>query len=175
MARLTDTVQQIGEVVNLIRNIAGQTNLLALNATIEAARGFAVVASEVKSLAVQTAKATEQIAGQIEAVQNSTRVAVDAIRRNSERMREIDGYTSAVALSLQQQDSATDEISHNVASAATGAKGMVSVLDEVTRVPWVIRAARRAKCWRRRKRSRRLQPVSSAASKGSSAASPFDA
>jgi PAS domain S-box-containing protein len=139
MARLTDTVQQIGEVVNLIRSIAGQTNLLALNATIEAARageagrGFAVVASEVKSLAVQTAKATEQIANQIEAVQNSTRVAVDAIRRNTDRMREIDGYTSAVALSLQQQDSATDEISHNVASAANGAKGMVSVLEEVTR------------------------------------------
>jgi PAS domain S-box-containing protein len=139
MTRLTDTVQEIGEVVNLIRNIAGQTNLLALNATIEAARageagrGFAVVASEVKSLAVQTAKATEQIASQIEAVQNSTRVAVDAIRRNTERMREIDGYTSAVALSLQQQDSATDEISHNVASAAKGAMGMVTVLDDVTR------------------------------------------
>ena len=139
MTRLTDTVQEIGEVVNLIRNIAGQTNLLALNATIEAARageagrGFAVVASEVKSLAVQTAKATEQIASQIEAVQSSTRVAVDAIRRNTERMREIDGYTSAVALSLQQQDSATDEISHNVASAAHGAKGLVTVLDEVTR------------------------------------------
>ena len=139
MTRLTDMVQEIGEVVNLIRNIAGQTNLLALNATIEAARageagrGFAVVASEVKSLAVQTAKATEQIASQIEAVQSSTRVAVDAIRRNTERMREIDGYTSAVALSLQQQDSATDEISHNVASAAHGAKGMVTVLDEVTR------------------------------------------
>ena len=139
MTRLTDTVQEIGEVVNLIRNIAGQTNLLALNATIEAARageagrGFAVVASEVKSLAVQTAKATEQIASQIEAVQSSTRVAVDAILRNTERMREIDGYTSAVALSLQQQDSATDEISHNVASAAEGAKGMVNVLHEVTR------------------------------------------
>ncbi|HKS86284.1 MAG TPA: methyl-accepting chemotaxis protein [Pseudolabrys sp.] len=147
MMRLTDTVQQIGEVVNLIRNIAGQTNLLALNATIEAARageagrGFAVVASEVKSLAVQTAKATEQITGQIEAVQNSTRVAVDAIRRNTERMREIDGYTSAVALSLQQQDSATDEISHNVASAATGAKGMVAVLEEVTRAVGETRSA----------------------------------
>ncbi len=147
MVRLTDTVQQIGEVVNLIRNIAGQTNLLALNATIEAARageagrGFAVVASEVKSLAVQTAKATEQIASQIEAVQNSTRVAVDAIRRNAGRMREIDGYTSAVALSLQQQDSATDEISHNVASAANGAKGMVSVLEEVTRAVGDTRSA----------------------------------
>jgi methyl-accepting chemotaxis protein len=139
MTRLADTVQHIGEVVSLIRSIAGQTNLLALNATIEAARageagrGFAVVASEVKSLAVQTAKATEQIATQIEAVQSSTRVTADAIRRNTERMREIDGYTSAVALSLQQQDSATDEISHNVASAAHGAKGLVGVLDEVTK------------------------------------------
>ena len=138
MSRLTDTVQEIGEVVNLIRDIAGQTNLLALNATIEAARageagrGFAVVASEVKSLAIQTEKATERIAGQIEAVQESTRVAVDAIRRNTERMREIDGYTSAVALSLQQQDNATGEISDNVASAAQGAQGMVAVLDEVT-------------------------------------------
>ena len=147
MARLTETVQEIGEVVSLIRNIAGQTNLLALNATIEAARageagrGFAVVASEVKSLAVQTAKATEQIASEIEAVQNSTRVAVDAIRRNTDRMREIDGYTSAVALSLQQQDSATDEISHNVASAANGAKSMVSVLDEVTRAVGDTRSA----------------------------------
>jgi len=147
MARLTETVQEIGEVVSLIRNIAGQTNLLALNATIEAARageagrGFAVVASEVKSLAVQTAKATEQIASQIDAVQNSTRVAVDAIRRNTDRMREIDGYTSAVALSLQQQDSATDEISHNVASAANGAKGMVSVLEEVTRAVGNTRSA----------------------------------
>lgn len=138
MTVLTDTVQEIGEVVNLIRNIAGQTNLLALNATIEAARagdagrGFAVVASEVKSLAVQTARATEQIAGQIEAVQRSTGVAVEAIRRNTERMKEIDGYTSAVALSLQQQDKATEEISQNVASAAQGAKTMVTVLDEVT-------------------------------------------
>ncbi|MGA8999897.1 MAG: methyl-accepting chemotaxis protein, partial [Pseudolabrys sp.] len=147
MTHLTDTVQEIGEVVNLIRNIAGQTNLLALNATIEAARageagrGFAVVASEVKSLAVQTAKATEQIASQIEAVQSSTRVAVDAILRNTERMREIDGYTSAVALSLQQQDSATDEISHNVASAAEGANGMVNVLNEVTRAVGDTRSA----------------------------------
>ncbi|MGC1881928.1 MAG: methyl-accepting chemotaxis protein [Pseudolabrys sp.] len=146
-ARLVDTVQHIGEVVNLIRNIAGQTNLLALNATIEAARageagrGFAVVASEVKSLSVQTAKAIEQIAMQIEAVQRSTGVTVDAIRRNTERMREIDGYTSAVALSLQQQDSATDEISHNVASAAHGAKGLVGVLDEVTKAVGETRGA----------------------------------
>jgi len=138
MLHLTKSVQEIGEIVNLIRNIAGQTNLLALNATIEAARageagrGFAVVASEVKSLAVQTAQATEKIAVQIEAVQKSTHFAVEAIRRNTERMREIDGFTSAVALSLQQQDDATDGISRNVAGAAQGAKMMVAVLDEVT-------------------------------------------
>ncbi len=135
---LNATVQEIGDVVGLIRNIAGQTNLLALNATIEAARageagrGFAVVAQEVKSLAVQTANATERIASQIEAVQNSTRYAVEAIRRNTEHMLEIDGYTSAVTRSLEQQNSATDEISRNVSSAAGGARGMVGVLDEVT-------------------------------------------
>jgi methyl-accepting chemotaxis protein len=138
MAHLTDSVQEIGQIVNLIRNIAGQTNLLALNATIEAARagdagrGFAVVAAEVKSLAVQTAKSTEQIAVQIDAVQSSTRFAVEAIRRNTERMRDIDGYTSAVARSLAEQNAATDEISRNVSFAADGAKGMVAVLDEVT-------------------------------------------
>jgi methyl-accepting chemotaxis protein len=138
MNGLSTTVQEIGDVVSLIRSIAGQTNLLALNATIEAARageagrGFAVVASEVKSLAVQTAKATEQIAAQIDAVQTSTGAAVEAIRRNTERMREIDGYTSAVARALDQQNSATDEISRNVCSAADGAKGTVAVLGEVT-------------------------------------------
>jgi methyl-accepting chemotaxis protein len=139
MARLTQTVQEIGDVASLIKDIAGQTNLLALNATIEAARageagrGFAVVAAEVKSLAVQTAKATEQIAVQIEAVQNSTRFAVDAIHRNTERMREIDGFTSAVAVSIEQQNSTTDEISRNLSGAAGGAKVIVAVLDEVTR------------------------------------------
>ncbi|MGA7971177.1 MAG: methyl-accepting chemotaxis protein [Pseudolabrys sp.] len=138
IATLNTTVEEIGDVVDLIRNIAGQTNLLALNATIEAARagdagrGFAVVAQEVKSLAVQTAAATEKIAGQIEAVQSSTRFAVDAIQRNTEHMLEIDGYTSAVASALEQQSSATGEISQNVASAAGGAEGMVSVLGDVT-------------------------------------------
>src|SRR5581483_10983244 len=133
MVRLTATVQEIGEVVSLIQSIAGQTNLLALNATIEAARageagrGFAVVASEVKSLAVQTAKATEQIAGHIEAVQNSTRFAVDAIHRNTERMKEINGFTSAVVASIVQQNSATDEISRNLSGAADGAKVIVGV------------------------------------------------
>jgi len=138
IARLTKAVKEIGDVVNLIQHIAGQTNLLALNATIEAARageagrGFAVVAQEVKSLALQTAKATEQIAVQIEAVQSSTRDAVDAISRNTERMQDINLRTSAVATSLMQQDKATGEISHNVANAAKETKAVVTVLDEVT-------------------------------------------
>ena len=137
IGRLAESAQEIGEVVDLIRQIAGQTNLLALNATIEAARageagrGFAVVASEVKSLAVQTAKATEKIAAQIAAVQTSTATAVAAIRRNADRMQEIDGFTSAVAASLAEQNFATGEISHNVASAAAGTKTVVSVLDRV--------------------------------------------
>ena len=134
---LAQAAHKIGDVIKLIHNIAGQTNLLALNATIEAARageagrGFAVVASEVKSLAAQTAKATEDISSQILEVQNSTGKAVEAIGRISHRMGEINNYTSAVAASLQQQTAATGEISHNVASAAAGAKIIVTVLSEV--------------------------------------------
>ena len=134
---LAQGARKIGDVTKLIRNIAGQTNLLALNATIEAARageagrGFAVVASEVKSLAVQTAKATEDISSQILEVQNSTDKAVEAIGRIAHRMQEIDNYTCAVAASVQQQSAATGEISQNVTSAADGAKLVVTVLSEV--------------------------------------------
>jgi methyl-accepting chemotaxis protein len=134
---LAEGARKIGDVTKLIRNIAGQTNLLALNATIEAARageagrGFAVVASEVKSLAVQTAKATEDISSQILEVQTSTDKAVEAIGRIAHRMQEIDQYTSAVAISVEQQNAATSEISQNVTSAADGAKVIVSVLGEV--------------------------------------------
>jgi methyl-accepting chemotaxis protein len=138
IAALAQAAQKIGDVVKLIRTIAGQTNLLALNATIEAARageagkGFAVVASEVKSLAVQTAKATEDISKLIGAVQASTGGAVDAIGRISGRMQEIDNYATAVAAAVHEQSAATSEISQNVASAAGGAKLVVSVLGDVT-------------------------------------------
>jgi methyl-accepting chemotaxis protein len=134
---LANAAQKIGDVVKLIQDVAGQTNLLALNATIEAARageagrGFAVVASEVKSLAVQTAKATEEIASQIAGVQASTGTAVEAIRRISDRMQEINVHTAAVAASVQQQNAATGEISDNVTSAAQGTKEIVAALSEV--------------------------------------------
>ena len=134
---LAQGAQKVGDVTKLIRSIAEQTNLLALNATIEAARageagrGFAVVASEVKSLAVQTAKATEDISSQIMEVQNSTGKAVEAIGRISQRMGEINNYTSAVAASVRQQNAATSEISQNVTSAAGGATLIVTVLSEV--------------------------------------------
>ena len=134
---LARSAQNVGDVIKLIHNIAGQTNLLALNATIEAARageagrGFAVVASEVKSLAVQTAKATEDISSQITGMQNSTSKAVEAIKLIASRMQDIDQLSNAVAESVQQQDAATAEILKNVASAAESAKLAVTGLTEV--------------------------------------------
>ncbi|HVX98965.1 MAG TPA: PAS-domain containing protein [Pseudorhodoplanes sp.] len=136
---LAQAAQKIGDVIELIRNIAGQTNLLALNATIEAARageagrGFAVVASEVKSLAVQTAKATEDISTQILAVQTSTDSAVDAIHRITTRLKDIEHSATAVAAAVEQQNAATGEISHNVAGVAAGTNDIVKVLDQVAR------------------------------------------
>jgi methyl-accepting chemotaxis protein len=137
IAGLAQSSQKIGDVVELIRSIAGQTNLLALNATIEAARageagrGFAVVASEVKSLAVQTAKATEEISRQIVSVQESTKFAVDAIERITTRMQDIDRHATAVAASVEQQSAATTEISRSVSSAARGTSDVVAVLDHL--------------------------------------------
>lgn len=134
---LEQATQKIGDVVKLIQQIAGQTNLLALNATIEAARageagrGFAVVASEVKSLAVQTAKATEIISGQILAVQASTKDAVEEIQSIEKCMDEIGRYTSVAAGSIEQQSSATAEISSNVVNAAQETHRVVAMLDEV--------------------------------------------
>jgi len=137
MTTLADSAQKIGDIVKLIQTIAEQTNLLALNATIEAARagesgrGFAVVASEVKSLAVQTAKATEAIGGQILAVQGSTASAVASIRRITQRMQEIQHYASGVAASIEQQSAATSNIASNVASAAQATQTMAEVLSDV--------------------------------------------
>ncbi len=121
---LSDAVQKIGSVVALISDIAGQTNLLALNATIEAARagdagkGFAVVASEVKSLATQTARATEDIAKQIAAVRDVTAGVVSAIGTINETIAEMSGIASNVAGAAEEQTAATQEITRNIAGAA---------------------------------------------------------
>jgi methyl-accepting chemotaxis protein len=134
---LAKATHKIGDVIKLIQTVAGQTNLLALNATIEAARageagrGFAVVASEVKSLAIQTARATDEITGQIAAVQTSTRTVVDAIGRIAERMGEISRYTASAAASVDEQNAATADISRNVASATRGTRQIVTVLADV--------------------------------------------
>ena len=113
-------------MVRLINDIAGQTNLLALNATIEAARageagkGFAVVASEVKNLASQTAKATEEIGGQIAAVQGETGRVVEAIRAIGGTIEKISGIAASIAAAVEQQGAATAEIARNVQQAAAG-------------------------------------------------------
>ena len=126
MGALATSAQHIDEVVGFIRTIAGQTNLLALNATIEAARageagrGFAVVASEVKALAIQTAKATEEISSQIAEVQSATRQAVDNVGAIAAIMKDIDSFTATIAEAVSQQNAATNEISRNIGQAAAG-------------------------------------------------------
>ncbi len=138
IAGLARAAKKIDDVVKLIQSVARQTNLLALNATIEAARagaagkGFAIVASEVKALAVQTGKATDDIAAQIAAVQSSTQSAVGAIGNITARMREIRQFTGAIATSVEEQNAATREIATNVAAAATGTKSVVTVLQRVS-------------------------------------------
>jgi methyl-accepting chemotaxis protein len=126
MQGLADNASRISVVVDLIQVIASQTNLLALNATIEAARageagrGFAVVASEVKSLASQTAKATDEIRGQISSMQDVTTSAVTAIRNIGQTIAEINTVTTAVAAAVEEQGAATREIARNVQHAAGG-------------------------------------------------------
>jgi methyl-accepting chemotaxis protein len=135
---LASGTQKIGEVVALIQNIASQTNMLALNATIEAARagehgrGFAVVASEVKALANQTAKATEEIAGQIQAIQGATSEAVGAIQAIDTTISEINQISSAIASSVEQQGAATREIAGNIHQASRSAQEVNSNIAGVT-------------------------------------------
>jgi len=126
VASLAATAEKIGDVLRLIDAIASQTNLLALNATIEAARageagrGFAVVAAEVKELAGQTAKATEEIAGQVGAIQSATADCVAAIGDISQTIRDISGIATTIAAAVEEQDSATREIARSVQQAAAG-------------------------------------------------------
>ena len=136
---LSQAAHKIGEVVGLITSIAGQTNLLALNATIEAARagdagkGFAVVASEVKSLAQQTAQATQEISTQITHIQNSTIEAVDAIRGIVGLIEEVSAVATTIASALEEQGAATAEIARNVQQTATSTREVTQNIAGVSR------------------------------------------
>jgi methyl-accepting chemotaxis protein len=139
IGKLSLAAQQIGDVVKLITAIAEQTNLLALNATIEAARagdagrGFAVVASEVKSLASQTAKATDEISSHISGMQGATRESVAAIKEIGGTIAQISNIASTIASAVEQQSSATQQIARSVRSVAQGTHEAAANITQVNR------------------------------------------
>jgi methyl-accepting chemotaxis protein len=139
IGKLSRAAQEIGDVVKLITAIAEQTNLLALNATIEAARagdagrGFAVVASEVKSLASQTAKATDEISTHIAGMQGATQESVAAIKEIGGTIGQISNIASAIASAVEQQSSATQEIARNVQNVAQGTQQAAADIMQVNR------------------------------------------
>ncbi|MGD1888129.1 MAG: methyl-accepting chemotaxis protein [Cohaesibacteraceae bacterium] len=138
VSKLSQSAQTIGDVIAMISAIAEQTNLLALNATIEAARageagkGFAVVASEVKSLANQTAKATEEISSQITGMQTDTGAVVEAIENIGTMIQELNAGASSIAAAVEEQHSATQEIARNTQQAADGTREVSANISEVS-------------------------------------------
>ncbi len=137
VSKLGDSSNEIGQVIKVITSIAQQTNLLALNATIEAARageagkGFAVVANEVKELAKETAKATEDISGKIEAIQTDTKAAVEAIASISEVINQVNGISSTIATAVEEQNATTNEMTRNVSEAARSSGEITSNISGV--------------------------------------------
>lgn len=145
ISRLSGSSQEIGDVIKTITSIAEQTNLLALNATIEAARageagkGFAVVASEVKDLAAESARAAEDVSRRVQAIQNDTDSAIDAIAQISEIIHSINNYQLTIASAVEEQTATTNEMSRSAAEAATGSSeiaaninGVAAVVEEST-------------------------------------------
>lgn len=138
MTSLAEAAQKIGDVIVLINDIANQTNLLALNATIEAARageagkGFAVVATEVKSLAEQTARATEDISSHVSAMQGTTDEAVKAIQEIGTTIREVEEIASSISAAVEQQGAATNEIANSGLKAANRTNEVSSSISSVT-------------------------------------------
>jgi methyl-accepting chemotaxis protein len=139
VSELSKAASRIGDVIELINSIAGQTNLLALNATIEAARagdagrGFAVVAAEVKALAEQTSKATGEIGQQITGIQSATQESVGAIKEISGTIERLSEIASTIAVAVEQQGAATQEISRNVQQAAQGTQQVSDNITDVQR------------------------------------------
>jgi methyl-accepting chemotaxis protein len=139
MAKLAEAARRVGDIVSLISKIAAQTNLLALNATIEAARageagrGFAVVAQEVKTLATQTARATQDISGQIADIQAATENSVNAIDTIQSKIGEIEQISAIIASAVQEQGASTQEIARNVRSAASGTTAMSTFVESVSK------------------------------------------
>ncbi len=139
VSALSSAAARIGDIVEIINNIAGQTNLLALNATIEAARageagrGFSVVASEVKALAEQTAKATGEIGHQIGGIQSATQESVAAITGIRNAIEKLSGISSAIASAIEEQGATTQEVSRNVQHAAQGAQEVSSNVGNLQR------------------------------------------
>jgi len=138
IASLTGAAEKIGGIIQIINDIASQTNLLALNATIEAARagdagkGFAVVANEVKALATQTARATDEIASQIDSMQSITRDAVQTVTTISTTIDRVNEIANVIAAAVEEQSSATREISNNAQQAATGTNEVNSNISGVS-------------------------------------------
>ncbi len=135
---LGSAANKIGEIVTLIQSIAGQINLLALNATIESARageagkGFAVVANEVKNLAAQTGKATDEISGQVDNIQDVAKQVMAALATISKSIVQVDSYSTSIASAINQQSAATDEIAQNIAGVATRTQQVSTDISDVS-------------------------------------------